>query len=242
MRVFKAGAAKVRVYNPQSGRDGWQSTHTVVEIVNDDMPFLVDSVTMEINRLGLATHLTVHPVMKTRRDAAGGLMEILPSDVSQSGPSESVMHVEVDRQTAPEKLAELEAGISRILGDVHRAVEDYPRMKEHMNRVVAEIRTPYPEGLLPEVVDEDKAFLKWLADQHFIFLGYRDYDLVQKGGEDVLRVVPGSGLGILREIFPTVASLASPLFSSIGFGARRSDPTRASGPRGRLLNPWPPRE
>ena len=59
MRVFKAGAAKVRVYNPQSGRDGWQSTHTVVEIVNDDMPFLVDSVTMEINRLGLATYLTV---------------------------------------------------------------------------------------------------------------------------------------------------------------------------------------
>ena len=93
-------------------------------------------------------------------------MEILPSDVSQSGPSESVMHVEVDRQTAPEKLAELEAGISRILGDVHRAVEDYPRMKEHMNRAVAEIRTPYPEGLIPEVVDEDKAFLKWLADQH----------------------------------------------------------------------------
>jgi glutamate dehydrogenase len=206
MRVFKAGAAKVRVYNPQSGRDGWQSTHTVVEIVNDDMPFLVDSVTMEINRLGLATHLTVHPVMKTRRDAAGGLMEILPSDVSQSGPSESVIHVEVDRQTAPEKLAELEAGISRILGDVHRAVEDYPRMKEHMNRVAAEIRTPYPEGLIPEIVDEDKAFLKWLADQHFIFLGYRDYDLVQEDGEDVLRVVPGSGLGILRETRQTKIS------------------------------------
>jgi glutamate dehydrogenase len=206
MRVFKAGAPKVRVYNPQSARDGWQSTHTVVEIVNGDMPFLVDSVTMEINRLGLATHLTVHPVMKTRRDAAGGLMEILPSDVSQSGPSESVMHVEVDRQTAPEKLAELEAGISRILGDVHRAVEDYPRMKRHMNRVVAEIKKPYPGGLISEIVDEDKAFLTWLTDQHFIFLGYRDYDLVQEGGEDVLRVVPGSGLGILRETRQTKIS------------------------------------
>ena len=164
MRVFKAGAPKVRVYNPQSARDGWQSTHTVVEIVNGDMPFLVDSVTMEINRLGLATHLTVHPVMNTRRDAAGGLMEILPSDVSQSGPSESVMHVEVDRQTAPEKLAELEAGISCILGDVHRAVEDYPRMKRHMNRAVAEIKKPYPEGLISEIVDEDKAFLTCCSD------------------------------------------------------------------------------
>jgi glutamate dehydrogenase len=206
MRVFEAGAPKVRVYNPQSATDGWQSTHTVVEIVNGDMPFLVDSVTMEINRLGLATHLTVHPVMKTRRDAAGGLMEILPSELSQSGPSESVMHVEVDRQTAPEKLVELEAGISRILGDVHRAVEDYPRMKGHMDRVVAEINKPYPEGLISEIVDEDKAFLSWLTDQHFIFLGYRDYDLVQEGGEDVLRVVPGSGLGILRETRQTKIS------------------------------------
>jgi glutamate dehydrogenase len=206
MREFKAGAPKVRVYNPEREKDGWQSAHTVIEIVNDDMPFLVDSVTMEINRLGLATHLTVHPVMKTRRDAAGGLREILPLDVGQSGPSESIMHVEVDRQTVPEKLAELEAGISRILGDVHRAVEDYPRMKEHLTRVVAEIRKPYPAGLIPEIVDENKAFLTWLADQHFIFLGYRDYDLVQAGGEDVLRVVQGSGLGILRQTRETKIS------------------------------------
>jgi len=218
MREFKAGAPKVRVYNPQSDRDGWQSTHTVVEIVNDDMPFLVDSVTMEINRLGLTIHLTVHPVMKTRRDAAGGLMEILPSDVNQSGPSESLMHVEVDRQTATEKLAELEVGISRVLGDVHRAVEDYPRMKEHMNRVVAGIRKPYPEGLIPEIVDEDKAFLAWLADQHFIFLGYRNYDLVQESGEDVLRVVPGSGLGILRETGQTKISKS---FATVTPQARR---------------------
>src|ERR1700751_6045547 len=125
MREFTAGAPKVRVYNPAREKDGWQPAHTVVEIVIDDMPFLVDSVAMEISRLGLATHLTVNPVMKTRRDAAGGLTEILPSDVGQSGPSESVLHVEVDRQTAPEKLAELEAGISRILGAVYRAGDDY---------------------------------------------------------------------------------------------------------------------
>jgi glutamate dehydrogenase len=218
MREFKAGAPKVRVYNPQGQTDGWESPHTVVEIVNDDMPFLVDSVTMEIKRLGLRTHLTVHPVMKTRRDAAGGLIEILPSDNSQSGLCESVMRVEVDRQTATEKLTELEAGISRVLGDVHRAVEDYPRMKDHMNRVVTEIRRPYPEGLIPEIVDEDKAFLAWLADQHFIFLGYRDYDLIQEGGEDFLRVVPCSGLGILRETRQTKISKS---FATVTPEARR---------------------
>jgi glutamate dehydrogenase len=198
MREFEPGAAKVRVYNPQSERDGWQSAHTVVEMVNHDMPFLVDSVTMEINRLGLTTHLTIHPVVKTRRDTAGGLIDILPGDANQSGPAESVMHVEVDRQTAENKLRQLEAGISRVLGDVHSAVEDYPEMKEHMSGTVAAIKRPYPDGLIPEIVDEDKAFLTWLIDRHFIFLGYRNYDLVQESSEDVLRVVPSSGLGILR--------------------------------------------
>jgi glutamate dehydrogenase len=206
MGQFKAGAPKLRVYNPQNQKDGWDSTHTIIEIVNDDMPFLVDSVTMEINRQGLTAHLTIHPVMKTERNADGKLSEILPREAGQSGPSESVMHVEVDRQTDPEKLAELEAGVLRILSDVRKAVEDYPKMKDHMNRLIAEIRKPYPEGLIPETVEEDKAFLAWLTDRHFIFLGYRDYDLVTKGGEDVLRVVPGSGLGILRETSQTKIS------------------------------------
>ena len=67
-RVFAGGAAKLRVYNPRLDEHGWQSTHTVIEIVNDDMPFLVDSITMEVNRQGLTMHLIVHPVMKIRRD------------------------------------------------------------------------------------------------------------------------------------------------------------------------------
>src|SRR6202048_3745931 len=117
MGEFRSGAPKLRVYNPQKQRDGWESTHTVIEIVNDNMPFLVDSVTMEVNRQGLTLHLIIQPVMRTKRDAKGGLSEILPREAGKSGSSESVMHVEVDRQTDPEKLVELEAGILRILGD-----------------------------------------------------------------------------------------------------------------------------
>ena len=89
---FKSGAPKLRVYNPQIQKDGWESSHTIIEVVNDDMPFLVDSVTMEINRQGLKAHLTIHPVIKTKREADGELNEILPPEVVQSGPSESVMH------------------------------------------------------------------------------------------------------------------------------------------------------
>jgi glutamate dehydrogenase len=145
-------------------------------------------------------------VIKTKRDANGGLREILPREGGKSGASESVMHVEVDRQTDPEKLVELEAGLLRILGDVRNAIEDYPKMKDNLNRLVSDLRRPYPETLDPETVEEEKALLRWLADSHFTFLGYRDYDLIKEGDEDVLRVVPGSGLGILRETSQTKVS------------------------------------
>lgn len=199
IREFKAGAPKLRIYNPQRDIHGWQSTHTVIEIVNDDMPFLVDSVTMEVNRQGLTLHLIMHPVMRTRRDAKGGLNEILPGAIAKGGGSESVIHVEVDRQTDPGKLDELETGILRILGDVRKAVEDWPKMLDHMGRLAGGMKKPYPPTLDPEQIAEDRAFLQWLADGHFTFLGYREYDLVTKDGDDILRIVPGSGLGILRE-------------------------------------------
>ena len=206
MREFKSGAPKLRVYNPQSQKDGWDSTHTVVEIVNDDMPFLVDSVTMEVNRQGLTLHLIIQPVMKTKRDANGILGELLARDASAGAASESIMHVEVDRQTAPEKLTELETGLVRILGDVRKAVEDYPKMKECMSRLVSKSGNLNPVTLDPATVEEEKAVLAWLTEGHFIFLGYRDYDLVHDGNEDILRVVRGSGLGIMRETSQTKIS------------------------------------
>src|SRR5271165_6070436 len=129
IKEFKSGTPKLRVYNPQIEKDGWASTHTAIEIVNDNMPFLVDSVTMEVNRQGMNLHLIIYPVIRTHRDANGGLSEILPLEAGNSGAFESLMHVEVDRQTDPERLRELEAGLLSVLGDVRKATEDYPKMK-----------------------------------------------------------------------------------------------------------------
>jgi glutamate dehydrogenase len=199
IREYKSGSPKLRIYNPQLERDGWESLHTVIEIVNDNMPFLVDSVTMEINRQGLGAYLTVHPVLRTRRSSDGVLVELLAPGLQQAGPVESIMRVEVDRRTDPQRLAELENGILRVLSDVRRAVEDYPAMKSVMIRLAAG---------MPDTIDEAGAFLTWLANRNFIFLGYRDYDLVEESGEDVLRVVPGSGLGILRETGKTRISMS----------------------------------
>lgn len=193
------GEPKIRAYNPRFEEYRWQTTHTVIEIVNDDMPFLVDSVRMEINRRGFSVHLMIHPVMNVRRDGEGRLTEVLPPDEdAEDVSSESVIHVEVDRHTEDKVLEELQDDLSRILDDVRAAVEDWSKMGEQVEDIVSRLE----ENDLPveeDQVSEAKAFLQWLHDDQFTFLGYREYDLVEEDGQDVLRAVSGSGLGILRE-------------------------------------------
>jgi glutamate dehydrogenase len=190
------GETKVRVYSPRFEEHGWRSKHSIVEIVTDDMPFLVDSVAMELNRHGLVIHLPIHPVISVRRNDAGELVEVLASGEAD-GIEESFLHFEVDRQSEPEVLDRLRAEIERVLEDVRAAVEDWAAMREQVHHILEEF------GQRPPPVDEAelaeaRALLEWIDDHHFTFLGYRAYDLVQEDGEDVLRPVQGTGLGILR--------------------------------------------
>src|SRR5215213_8452241 len=194
------GEPKLRVYNPQFDEHGWQSTHTAIEIVTDDMPFLVDSTRMGINREGYAIHLMLHPIMKVRRDDAGQLVEVLEPDAQDDEGvlSESVIHLEIDRQTEPGVLNALHECITSVLRQVRAAVEDWPDMRERVHEIVSEI-DENPPPVEDEDPEEARAFLEWIADDNFTFLGYREYDLLTEDGEDLLRSVPGTGLGILRE-------------------------------------------
>ncbi|MBC8023747.1 MAG: NAD-glutamate dehydrogenase, partial [Burkholderiales bacterium] len=195
-RTFSTGMAKLRVYNPRAEEHGWSSPHTVIEIVNDDMPFLVDSVTMEVNRQGYTLHLIIHPILTTERDSEGQLASFGPA--SKEGRYESLIHVEVDRETDPARLRELGAGVLAVLGDVRASFQDWNEMRARMEALVKELESP-PAFLKSGETEEVHAFLAWAADHHFTFLGYRDYELTAVDGEDQLRIVPRSGLGVLRE-------------------------------------------
>ena len=196
-RKREPGRARVRVFNPTLEEHGWQSTHTIVEIVNDDMPFLVDSVTMEVNRHRLMLHLIIHPIVAVERGADATVTGLARED-AKGARRESFIHVEVDRMTDPVEIESLAAGIGAVLDDVRAAVNDWKAMRERVLAIVAEVdkqKLPLPA----EELAEGKDFLRWLADNHFSFLGYRCHELAVVNGEDVLKVVPGTSLGILRE-------------------------------------------
>ncbi|WP_019449263.1 NAD-glutamate dehydrogenase [Cupriavidus sp. BIS7] len=197
---FVPGTARLRVYNPNLEEHGWHSDHTIIEIVNDDMPFLVDSVTMEINRHGLTLHSALHPIFRICREAGGGIESIgLGGSEAATGNCrlESFIHFEVDRTGDATQLESLRNSIARILGDVRAAVEDWPRMKQIAQDTIGNM-SGGPDAATPESV-EARAFLEWMMDDHFTFLGHRDYELITRDGQYLLRGVQGSGAGILRE-------------------------------------------
>ena len=183
------GEAKVRVYNPEIEQHGWQSTHTIVEIVTEELPFLVDSVRMVLNARGYTSHLVIHPVLGVRRDEDGRIEAMIP--VEDSGGEgtgiEAAIHIETDRQTEQETLDAVADEMLSVLGDVRAAVEDWGAMRERMRLAIEEL-----DALPPSVGggerDEVKAFLEWIEDNHFTFLGYG-----VSGAPG-----PEAGLGLLR--------------------------------------------
>ena len=183
-----------------------EESRGVVNIVTDDMPFLVNSITNELTRHNLDSYHIVHPQLVVRRDVSGELREVVgpPAGGSRGHDeiTESWMHIEID--TAGADLAGLEDDLRRVLADVRVAVEDHSRMQGQALRVATQLGT---EGARAPA--ETQALLRWLADNHFTFLGYREYDLVEGPDGMALQAVPGTGLGILRHDKPGSSSFAA---------------------------------
>ena len=180
----RPGAASIRVYDPAEATDRWSSPHTVVEIVNDDMPFLVDSVTANLERHGIGVQLVIHPLLAVRRSRSGVAL-------ADDGQRESWMHVEIDRQPDLARREAIATFLRDALRDVRAAVADWRRMVEQMKSAAA--------ALDAADVAETRAFLEWIADNHFTLLGYCRYDYRRRAGRESFRPVAGSGLGLLRD-------------------------------------------
>ena len=191
-----ANAAKIRVYNPDLEEHGWKSDHTVIEMINTDMPFLVDSVTSALNEFDLTVHLVIHPIMRIARDDRGELQSVEAVENSDAS-RESVMHLEIDEQTDEAVLRKIRDRLEDVLTDVSLSVEDWQAMLSKVAEVLDGIRTA-PTGISAEDQKEAQDFLGWVHNDHFTFLGYREYKFSGTGKKAKVDVNPQSQLGILR--------------------------------------------
>jgi glutamate dehydrogenase len=196
--VPDASGSRIRVFNPTLAEDGFVSDHTVIQIVHDDMPFLVDSVTMAVNRSGRIAHWIVHPLLTIERGAKGMVdrVNLATPDATQPHSISSLILLECDRILQAGDRAQLALDLALVLADVRAAVSDWSAM---LNRLQA-VREASSQlsSLSATGQQEGVEFLGWLEAQHFTFLGARDYQLVRDGDVASLRAVPDSGLGILR--------------------------------------------
>ncbi|MCF8555012.1 MAG: NAD-glutamate dehydrogenase, partial [Candidatus Nanopelagicales bacterium] len=192
------GTSKVQALSPSLDSHGWQSPYSVVQVVTDDMPFLVDSVSAEISQQGRSIRVVIHPRFWVKRDQQGELLEILDRDVlpDESVPEgaiqESWISVEIDRESEAIDLIAIETRMQQVLADVRSTVEDWAGMQTKLGEVISEIEAAV--GISDRERREAIEFLNWLTDNHFTFVGYSNYDLTK----NVLSREGASGLGILR--------------------------------------------
>ncbi|TAM63367.1 MAG: NAD-glutamate dehydrogenase [Rhodanobacter sp.] len=188
MQQRQPGHALVRVLNPPAGHAG----RSLLQVVTDDMPFLVDTVSM-IASANLQIQAVLHPVFKVLRDDAGRLQRL----GDESGIAESIMHFEIDRVADEASQEQLKAQVESALEDVRAAVTDWPAMHAKALAIAAELPLR-KQPLDAASVREASEFLRWVADDNFTFFGYREYEVTDADGEQVLRSFAESGLGILH--------------------------------------------
>ncbi len=185
----------IRVFNPKITKDGWQSEHTIVEILVNDSPFLVDSVRMCCNRLGLTTHLLLHSPIAVKRNADNVLEDFI--DPQQAPQKEAVFLIEIDRQSTTKALQQIEEELRSVLKEVHLVVSDWAPLQaklEACKTVIAHSAYAYPDA----VKEEAMTFLDWLADHNFTLMGYRYYAVQPEQGDFKWCPDDETSLGLMR--------------------------------------------
>jgi glutamate dehydrogenase len=217
---------RVRAFTPTYAEEGWDAPVSIVETVMPDRPFVVDTIRERLHAEELAPRALIHPILGARRDPTGRLEFLAPPEGEES--RESFVHVAIPRVEDAAHLARLAADIQAALADVRLVTGDFPAMIARAQAVAAELdalgRSRTPLATEASTVAD---FLRWLVDGGFVFLGYREYELVP-GAEAAVRLRPGSGLGILRR------EDASTLGTPRGLDAL-PEPVRALLAGGRLL-------
>ncbi|MEZ9710090.1 NAD-glutamate dehydrogenase [Vibrio breoganii] len=187
----------VKVFNPTLSRHGWQSTHTIVEIILPDMSFLVDSIKMTLSRMGLSSHIMLHGPAKLHLKN-GKVFDI--NNKTLDGQLQSVFHIEVDRLSSKSQMDDLQQELESVVRDTHSVVNDWQPMTDALKKVVKQVKgLEKVKGIDNKHVEESLEFLNWLGDHNFTLMGYKEYRLVEVNDEQILEPTEDAGLGLFTD-------------------------------------------
>lgn len=192
------GETHLRVFNPSQSKHGWQSTHSIIEVIQPDMPFLVDSVGMALNRMGITAHMMLHTPLAIERSAQEVTKVTYLKQSPDSTEQVAVFLIEIDRQNSSADIKALEREIQSVLGDVAASVNDWEAMSAKLSEIIKDLpKRPFPGE--KQELEEAINFLTYLNNHHFTLLGYRQYDLKRVEGDVELVPNMASSLGLMNK-------------------------------------------
>ncbi|WP_077342784.1 NAD-glutamate dehydrogenase [Pseudocolwellia agarivorans] len=202
----------IKVFNPQVSKHGWKSSHTVIEVVVKDMPFLVDSLRIALGRLGLTPHLMLNSPIKIVRDSNNKIIELsATSDKKIKATStETAFFIEIDRITEQNLLDSVVQELHSVVSDISLTVTDWQTMKEKLNETITTIKKSKYFCSKEEHTDTLE-FLNWILDDNFTFMGYRSYDIKSIKGDIALSAQNETSLGLMKQSKGTEERLLSKL-------------------------------
>jgi glutamate dehydrogenase len=205
----------IKVFNPQVSKNGWKSSHTIIEIIVRDMPFLVDSVRIALSRLNLAPHLMLNSPVKIIRDKSKNITQ-LSSAVDHSFKStsiETVFFIEIDRQNDVAVLDNITKELHSVVSDIAVTVNDWKPMQTRLRGVIDDVKkAKYPCS--KEEHSDSVDFLEWMLADNFTLLGYRSYNVKTLKGDIALTADVKSSLGLMNQYDGTTERLISTLSES----------------------------
>ena len=212
LNEHKDEAPVIHVFNPSVSKNGWKSSHTIIEVIVKDMPFLVDSIRIALNRLGLSPHLMLNAPLKIIRDKkleVTDLVSIVDGKFKATS-EETIFLIEIDRQESQSELDSIKSELLSVVEDIRLAVNDWQPMLKRLTDVIGETQ----KAKLPsdkKAKEDTLEFLTWLSKNNFTLMGYRSYNVNAVKGDISLEADMDSSLGLMKNSNGTKARLVSSL-------------------------------
>ena len=195
VHLWKGQIAKVKVFNPDVEQEEWQSTHSIITVLSRNIPFVIDTIKIILNKSQIKLHRIFYSEISSERNASGKLKELSTGVVNiNDANTELLLYIEIDHTTSSSERLKIKKSLEQALANVSLVVDDYQSMK---SKVKDAIKASNKETeLITSKSDfaEQKTYLEWMLDDHFTFLACDQFTVK----EEAISVVEKSQLGLFK--------------------------------------------